>query len=558
VTIDTAAERGAPDLITIEIIQEALQATGDEMFAAYRKTAMSAIIYEVLDMGTGVTAANGDLAASGAGIPSFVGVLDKAVRRVIEIHGLSNIKPGDVFVTNDPTYGGVTHLNDVVLALPVFAEDTLIAWTATIAHFNDVGGAVPGSISTEATEIFQEGVRLPAIKLIDQGQALDSVFRIMSTNSRLPDFLEGDLWAGIAAVRLGGKRLQELVDKYGLELFLTAVDAYLDRGEQVARKALSELPSGRYSLSEEQDNGSFYSATIEITEDSFVVDLRDNPVQDSGPQNASRDGMLISAQMAFMNLTGIEIANAGSFRPITVLTTPGTVCDARQPAAMAIYYEVEIRFYDVMLRCLAPHMEGRIPAGGFQSICGTFIGGRHPDTGRHFTIVEPEVGGWGASIEADGISATFSASHGETFNCPAEVAEARYGLFVNRLELNLEPGGEGRTRGGNGILLEYQVRSDGCFFTCAYTRSRQRPWPLNGGNQGSPNYVEIVRTDGTSERFAFATGKTVNRGDLIRIHTGNGAGNGDPRERDRELVKADIRDWLISAQRAIEVYGPID
>ncbi len=557
-TVQTPAPVGEHDPITLEIIQEALQATGDEMFAAYRKTAMSAIIYEVLDMGTGVTAANGDLAASGAGIPSFVGVLDKAVRRVIEIQGLAAIKPGDVYVTNDPTYGGVTHLNDVVLALPVYSGETLIAWTATIAHFNDVGGAVPGSISTEATEIFQEGVRLPAIKLIDQGKPLDSVFKIMSANSRLPDFLEGDLWAGIAAVRLGGKRLQELVDKYGLETFLAAVDAYLDRGEQVALKALSELPKGRFSLSEEQDNGSIYSATIEITDDRFVVDLRDNPPQDSGPQNASRDGMLISAQMAFMNLTGIDIANAGSFRPITVLTTPRTVCDAREPAAMAIYYEVEIRFYDVMLRCLAPHMEGRFPAGGFQSICGTFIGGPHPDTGRHFTIVEPQVGGWGASVDADGISATFSAAHGETFNCPAEVAEARYGLFVNRLELNLEPGGEGRTRGGNGILVEYQVRSDGCFFTCAYTRSQHRPWPLNGGHEGSPNYAEIIRPDGTGERFALATAKTVNRGDVIRIHTGNGAGNGDPRDRDRELVQADIRDWLISAERAREIYGPLD
>ena len=153
------------DPITLEIIQSSLQAASDEMFAAFRKTAMSAIIYEVLDMGTGITDADGNLASSGAGIPAFVGVLDKAVQRIIELND-GDIRPGDVFATNDPYYGGVTHLNDVVLAMPVFANGDLVAWTANIAHWNDVGGMVPGSISNEAKEIFQEGLRLPAVKLI--------------------------------------------------------------------------------------------------------------------------------------------------------------------------------------------------------------------------------------------------------------------------------------------------------------------------------------------------------------------------------------------------------
>ena len=151
------------DPITLEIIQSSLQAISDEMFAAFRKTAMSAIIYEVLDMGTAITDGDGELASSGAGIPAFVGVLDKAVKRIIELNAADEIRPGDIFVTNDPFYGGVTHLNDVVLAMPVFAEGELVAWTANIAHWNDVGGMVPGSISNEAKEIFQEGLRLPAV-----------------------------------------------------------------------------------------------------------------------------------------------------------------------------------------------------------------------------------------------------------------------------------------------------------------------------------------------------------------------------------------------------------
>jgi N-methylhydantoinase B len=543
------------DPITLEIIQSSLQAISDEMFAAFRKTAMSAIIYEVLDMGTAITDGAGNLASSGAGIPAFVGVLDKAVKRIIELNGRDAIQPGDVFATNDPYYGGVTHLNDVVLAMPVFANGALVAWTANIAHWNDIGGMVPGGISNEATEIFQEGLRLPGVKLIAAGEPVAPVLEIMKANSRLPDFLQGDMWAGIASVRVGERRILELVEKYGRETFTTALETFMTYGEGVARRALRELPQGRFSLEEEQDSGAIYKVTVEITEDEFVVDLRENPDQDRGPNNASRDGTMVAAQMIFMNITGAHAsANAGHFRPLTLLTRPGSVFDPSPPAAFGTYYEVEVRIYDLIWRCLAPHFE-QLPAGNFSSICGTFIGGPHPDTGRHFTIVEPEVGGWGGSKWRDGNSAIFSGFHGDTFNCPAEVAEARYGLFVEQLSLSEEPGGEGAFRGGKGIVLDYRVRSNGCFFTCAYTRNKHRPWTLHGGREGSPNYVEVIRRDGSVEAFAVITALEVNEGDIIRLHTANGGGYGDPRERARELVRDDLRDGYVSHEVARDVYG---
>ncbi|MHB8643133.1 MAG: hydantoinase B/oxoprolinase family protein [Gaiellaceae bacterium] len=551
------AKTTQPDPITLEIIQNSLPAISDEMFGVMRKTAMSAIIYEVLDMGTGITDGHGNLVASGAGIPSFVGVLDKAVKRILEVNGgPDEIRPGDVFVTNDPFYGGVTHLNDVVLAMPVFAGDERIAWTANIAHWNDVGGMVPGSISNEATEIFQEGLRLPAVKLIAGGTPIKSVLEIMKVNSRLPDYLQGDMWAGIAAVRIGARRILEVVDKYGAETFLAAVRDSMDYGEQVSLRALEDLPKGRFTLGEEQDSGSVYTVTVEITDDEFIVDLRDNPDQDPGPNNASRDGSVIAAQIAFMNVTnGDRYANAGHYRPLTVLTRPGSVFDPNPPAACAIYYEVRLRLHDLIWRCLAPHLGDRLPAGNFASICGTFIGGTHPDTGRHFTIVEPQVGGWGASASGDGNSAMFSAFHGDTFNCPAEVAEARYGLYVDRLALSDAPGGEGEYRGGKGIELEYRVRSNGCFLTSAYTRNTHMPWPLEGGREGSPNYIEVIRTDGTVEAHAVVTALEVNEGDVIRIHTGNGGGFGDPRRRARELVLDDLRNGFLTPEQARSVYG---
>jgi N-methylhydantoinase B len=550
----TQTHTGA-DPITLEIIQSSLQAISDEMFAAFRKTAMSAIIYEVLDMGTAITDGRGNLASSGAGIPAFVGVLDKAVKRIIELNEPHGIHRGDVFATNDPYYGGVTHLNDVVLAMPVFSGEELVAWTANIAHWNDIGGMVPGGISNEAKEIFQEGLRLPAIKLIAGGTPIHPVTEIMKANSRLPDYMQGDMWAGIASVRVGERRILELIDKYGVNTFTTALETFMTYGEEVARAALGELPQGRFSLEEEQDSGALYKVSVEITKNEFIVDLRENPDQDRGPNNASRDGTMVAAQMIFMNITGAHAsANAGHFRPLTLLTRPGSVFDSRPPAAFGTYYEVEIRIYDLIWRCLAPHFE-QLPAGSFASICGTFIGGPHPDTGRHFTIVEPEVGGWGGSAGRDGNSAIFSGFHGDTFNCPAEVAEARYGLFVEQLALSQEPGGEGEHRGGKGIVLDYRVRSNGCFFTCAYTRNKHKPWSLFGGREGSPNYVEVIRADGSAEEHAVITALEVNAGDIIRLHTANGGGYGDPRQRPRELVLDDLRNGYTSEEVARFVYS---
>jgi N-methylhydantoinase B len=357
-------------------------------------------------------------------------------------------------------------------------------------------------------------------------------------------------------VRLGERRILELARKYGVETFLTAVAELLMHGERVMRRALAELPPGRFTFAEEQDDGTTYGVTVEIAAEAFVVDLRENPPQDRGSANVSRDGAVIAAQIVLMNLADPHgSANAGYFRPLKVLTRRGTVFDPHPGAAFATYYEVRIRLFDLIWRCLAPHVGERLPAGSFASICGTFIGGPHPDTGRHFTIVEPQVGGWGASASADGNSAMFSGFHGDTFNCPAEVAEARYGLYVDRLTLNEAPGGEGEHRGGKGIVLEYRVRSDGCFFTCAYTRNRHLPWPLAGGREGSPNYAEVIRRDGSVEEYAVVTALEVNEGDVIRIHTGNGGGYGDPARRPHELVADDIANGLLCVERAREIYG---
>lgn len=331
---------------------------------------------------------------------------------------------------------------------------------------------------------------------------------------------------------------------------------FMDHGEEVSRRGLSTLPKGRFEIAEEQDDSQIFRVAIEISDEEFVVDLRDNPAQSAGPHNASRDGVYICAQMVLKALTDPQApANAGSFRPLRVLTRPGTVFDATEPAAHGFYFEVEMRVFDLMFRCLAPHMSGRLPAGHFASICGTVIGGTHPDSGRHFTIVEPQMGGWGAAKGRDGISPLFSTFHGETFNCPIEIAEARYGVHVEQVTLNPAEGGDGQWRGGKGLLVDYRIRGDGTFMTLGYSRSRIRPWGLAGGADGTPNYVEVLRASGDSERYSMATGVIVNEGDLIRIRTGSGGGYGDPKMRDRGAIEADLKNEFLTLGRARDVYG---
>ncbi|SEL33654.1 N-methylhydantoinase B [Colwellia chukchiensis] len=544
------------DPITYEIIQNSLRAISDEMFSTIGKTAMSPIIYEVLDMATAIVTPNAELASAGSGIPAFVGALDKSVAKIIELHGVENIHDGDIFITNDPYYGGVTHLNDVVLLKPVFYQEQIIAWTVNIAHWNDVSGKSPGSMSVDATEIFQEGIRIPAVRIFADDQPISGVFDIVVCNSRMPEFLKGDMWAQIAALRLGAKRIIELADKYGVEVYLSAVDNYLAFGEKMARATISKLPDGHYTIQELLDDGTKLNIELDIVNDEIIVDLTKAPAQSSGPNNLSRDGTLLACQLTLMGLIGDRnMANGGCFRVMKVLTEEGNLYHAKAPAACGVYFETLIRLSDLLWRCLAEQVTDQLPAGSFSSICATIMGGTHPDTNNHYSIVEPEIGGWGAGKGFDGVNAMFSPMHGDTFNCPAEIAEARYGVTVGQLALNDEDGGAGQFRGGKGIVLDYIIRNDNSFLTCAYSRAKVPPWGLKDGEAGTFNRIEVLRTDGSTERHAMATEVKTNTGDIVRVITANGGGFGDPKQRDPKAIADDLKNGYVSLDYAKSVYN---
>lgn len=517
------------DPFTLDVIQQALGAIAEEMFVILKRASMSPIIYEVLDVGTGVTDAAGEMVSSGAGIPGFVGVLDKSVKHLVATIPRERIRRGDVFITNDPYHGGVTHLNDAVLAMPVFLGGEIIAWTANIGHWGDIGGSTPGSMAVDARDIYAEGLRLPAVKLIEAGEAIPSVVAIMTANSRLPDFLLGDMWAAVAALRKGAERIERLALTYGRDAFAAALVDYFDYAERQSRAGLKSLPKGRFPVEERMDDGAIWKAAIEIGDETFTVDLTEAPEQRDLPFNTSRDGALVATQIVFKTATAPDTAcNAGSFRPLRLITREGTIFHPREPAPNGYYFEVRIRLADMLWRRLAQAAPERFPAGHFASICGTVVAGKHPQTGRRFTMVEPQMGGWGATATRDGNSAMYSQNHGETFNCPVEIAEARYGFLFRRYALNDEKGGEGLHRGGPGLISEYEIGGEETLLATGYSRHREPVWGLAGGSAGTTNRVEVDRRDGSTQTYSFASGVRLARGDVVRILTARGGGWGKP------------------------------
>ena len=553
--MNSMSSRQQADPVTIEVIQQSLTAIADEMFAVTRKTAMSSVIYEVLDFGVAVTDKDGALACAGAGIPSFIGMLDPAVRAIISNYKAEDIIEGDVFISNDPYTGGVSHTNDVVVSLPVYHNGTLIAWTANKGHWMDIGGMRPGSTSPDATELFQEGLLLPEVKIIEQGTLNQALMKTLIANSRLPDQLNGDLWAAIAAVRMGAKHIQQICDKFGQDTFLYAIEDYLDVAERRIRRAFVQLPKGEFTARDYLDDGRELNAKVVVSDDEFIVDLTDNPAQDSGPMNSTYDATMVSVQAIFKSLTDPNgPANAGAFRPLKLLTKPGTLFHSIKPAATGLYYENKLRVSDLVLKAIAPFFRQGRAAGHFCSVCATLVG-QTDESGAISSFIEPEMGGWGAREDSDGETAQFSTSHGNTFNCPVEVNEARNGIQVDRLALNDEPGGAGQFRGGKGIELRYRILQHSGWVTAAYTRSVIEPWGLEGGNNGTVNRLSIIRSGDKVEFYQSANAVSLMKGDVIRIQTGNGAGFGDPKSRSEDMVLRDLRDGYISRQEAVDIYG---
>ncbi len=509
------------DQFTLDVISQGIDAASLEMFEVLRKTAMSPIIYEVLDVGTAVLDPAGQLLSSGAGIPSFIGVLDKSVQSMLA-KMVDSTEEGDVYLTNDPNFGGVTHLNDVVVAQPVFWQGECVAWVASIAHWGDIGGRTPGSMSTKTTEIIAEGLRLPIVRLFEAGIRNEGVVDIITTNSRLPEFVQGDLWAQVSAGHRAAATLSNLCDTYGANAFHTAILKARSIGTKRAIAGLKALPSGRYPVSEQQDDGSYWRAVITISDDRMTIDLQDAPAEAAGPYNLSRDGAVVACQVFFKALVDNErFANAGSFTPLHVLTTPGTLFHAGPEAAHAYYFETRMKLVDMLWHGLAEAMPNLLPSGHFASIFGTVIAGKHADTQRSYAMVEPQMGGWGATTDQQGQHAMFSTNHGDTFNCPVEIAEARYGFEVLEKSLSFGPDEPEEHTGGAGVRVVYRMRNVATL-SVGYSHANIPVWSSQNATAGGKNKLSICSADGTSTIYHFASDFKLHSGDRVVVETAYG------------------------------------
>ena len=561
--------RDRRDVFTLEILSNALNSIAEEMFWTAIRTAKSSIFYETLDFSTAITRWDGDTVAQAVGIPLFIGVMDFAAKHMMreaeEIYG--SLHPGDILISNDPYKTG-THLNDVALAMPIFYKDRpgdLLGIAVAKGHINDIGGMNPGSWGPGSTEIFQEGLYIPVVKYYVRGERNTDVIRMIKANSRVPDYIFGDLEALAAALRLAYKRVNELAEKYGAETLREAMDHVINASEKLAKKRLQELPQGSYigedflDDSGETDEPLRVRVKVSIGDCKFVADFSDNPPAVRAPINTTYPATVAAVRIVYMAVVDPHLPyNNGLVKPLEVVAPKGTIFNAEKPYPVSVYWETLTYAADLVWKALTPVLKDRLTAGHFLSVVAETIAGVDPRTNEYFVLVEPNPGGWGAGHDRDGENALVSFADGETYATSIEVAERRFPVIVDRYELNTEDGtGHGKYRGGFGIIKDYRLYSTEASFTTAINRARFPPWGIEGGCHGTTNYMVIIRQGKEYMRVRKIVNFKLEEGDIVSIRSGGGGGWGDPLDRDPVLVLWDVVNEYITPETARKVYGVV-
>ena len=545
--------------IELEIIRGKLAATSEEMGVVLARASMSPVIYEILDFACGVCDAEGQLISQTNGITVFTGTFSAQVQAIKRKHG-ATIRPGDIFISNDP-FEGNTHTADVAIVKPVFFEGELIAFAIAMAHWTELGGMVAGTLSPQATEIYQEGLQLTGLRIFREGVRQDDLFELIAENVRLPTMSLGDLNAELAAARIGDLRIREICTAYGEATLKAAFNRILETGEAASRKAITALPDGVYEAHDRIDGDGVSNEAIPIqvkvtiAGDEITFDFTGSSAQRDAPINCSR-GALYSASKTILKAMVDPGApsNEGWFRPMNIVAPDGTVFTAMKPAATGWYFEVTAHATELIWKALAEIVPERLSAGSYMSLCGTYLGGKDPATGQPFVVVEPHMGGWGAMRDADGASALIATPDGDTYNYSIELFEAKFPIRVNQYSLNVKDGaGAGRYRGGFGTIREYEILADKAFMYSSLGRSVEKPWGVAGGGSGTTNAIELTQ-QGRTVRGARFPYTNLKKGDRMRVITGGGGGYGSPTARSPRDVLADVRGGYIDREIARSVY----
>jgi N-methylhydantoinase B len=551
------------DPITLEVMRNACQSVAEEMGAALIRTALSPNIKDRRDCSTAIYTGDGELVAQAEHIPLHLGLMVSVVRKTLEKYPVDRMEPGDAIITNDPYISG-SHLPDIVMITPVFMEGECVALLANLAHHVDIGGIVPGGMPTISTEIFQEGIRIPPVKLRKRGTVDEEMMSVITNNVRTGYEMRGDFQAQLAANNVGERRIREVISKYGVETTRFYMQAIMDYAERRMVSAIEEIPRGTYAFEDFLEGDGLTDdllkvrVSLAVEEGRIRVDFTGTSPQARGSVNCTRAVTLACVYYGLKSAIGPGLpSSGGTFRPVEVITPAGSLVNPRFPAPVSnANINTSQRITEVILGALAQVIQERVPAASTGSMSIFTVGGVDPRSEGYYSYVETYGGGQGALINEDGMDGVH-VHMTNTMNTPTEVIEIAYPLRVERYGLVPGSEGPGRCRGGLGLTREVTTVGHRATISIGTERRRIRPWGLMGGKEGGPSDAWIVDPNGEKRGLPAKTTTEVEAGTRIVLRTAGGGGFGDPLERDPESVAWDVLEGFIGEERAREAYGVV-
>ncbi len=554
------SETGGIDPITLEVVRHKVEGIANEMEDSLLRSSYSPIVKEGLDASAALFLPDGTTLAQACAIPIHLGTLVPAVGEILSTYPVATMKDGDVYLLNDP-YAGGTHLPDIAVVMPVFHRGQVIALSAAMTHHQDVGGLTPGSVPTNAREIFQEGIRIPALKLRDAGVFNDTLLRLLQLNVRIPEIFMGDLNAEVAACTVGARRLGDLAEVHGGNRLAAIFATLIDRSEVMTRAALRALPEGTYRHVEHMDNDGVdldkrirIEVAATIRDGAIVFDFTGTDPQVKGPLNTVPSGSLAAAFYAVRAITDPLIpTNGGCFRPVRVVLPEGSIVNPRPPAPVNARTATIKAITSTLMGALAQAIPERAPAANAGELLVMAFGGRTP-SGASYVVGDLVAGGSGAGPVSDGVDVVETDAT-NCMNLPAESLEMEAPIRLNRVALRPDSGGAGCRRGGLGVVREYEILDGDVTFSHRGERHFTRAPGFAGGKPGASAVSTIHRADGRTETIPSKIETVLRAGDRLVVETAGGGGYGDPRARDREAVRRDIAAGKVTPGAARRDYG---